>query len=184
MKELRKKEVIIVAGPSASGKSYIMRQLKTKKKNQFKSEIYRELNINPRKSKSCISIGALIIALKNSSNKPKHYRKLKKKKIIFIHFDLTGRHQKQKRLLLLLVAKNCKKIKILTVHTPFNTWRKRMQNRFNQNLTFNHKNEATKIFRISQYFYLIAELQYKLVYKRWAKLSTIIAPNKSMSINN
>ena len=179
MKELRNKELIIVAGPSASGKSYIMRQLKTKKKNQFKSAIFHKLNINPRKSKSCISISAL----KSSSKKPKHYRKLKKK-IIFIHFDLTGRHQKQKRQLLLLAAKNCKKIKILTVQTPFNTWRERMQNRFNQNLTFNHKNEATKIFRISQYFYLFAELQYRLVYKRWAKLSTSIAPNKSMSINN
>ena len=104
MKELRKKELIIVAGPSASGKSYIMSQLKTKKKNQFKSDIFRELNINPRKSKSCISIGALMSALKNSSDKPKHYRKLKKK-IIFIHLDLTGRHQKQKRQLLLLAAK-------------------------------------------------------------------------------
>jgi len=40
MKELRKKEIIIVAGPSASGKSYIMRQLKAKKKNQFKSKIF------------------------------------------------------------------------------------------------------------------------------------------------
>ena len=179
MKELRKKEVIIVAGPSASGKSYIMRQLKTKKKNQFKSEIFRKLSINPRKSKSCISISAL----KNSSKKPKHYRKLKKK-IIFIHFDLTGSDQKLKRQLLLLAAKNCKKIKILTVQTPFNTWRERMQNRFNQNLTFNHKNDATNIFRISQYFYFFAEFQYKLIYKRWARLSAIIAPNKSMSINN
>ena len=183
MDELRNKEVIIVAGPSASGKSYIMRQLKTKKKNQFKSEIFHELNINPRKSKSCISIGALISALKNSSNKPKHYLKLKKK-IIFIHLDLTGSHQKQKRELLLLAAKNCKKIKILTVQTPFDTWRKRMQIRFNQNLAFNHKNDATKIFKISQYFYLFAELQYKLIYRRWAKLSAIIAPSKSMSIDN
>jgi len=183
MKGLRKKEIIIVAGPSASGKSYIMRQLKTKKKNQFKSEIFRKLNINPRKSKSYISIGALISILKNSSNKPKHYRKLKKK-IIFIHLDLTGRHQQQKRQLLLLAAKNCKKIKILTVQTPFNTWRERMQNRFNQNLTFNHKNDATKIFRISQHFHLLAELQYKLIYKRWAKLSRTIASNKSISINN
>ena len=183
MKELRKKEVIIVAGPSASGKSYIMRQLKTKKKNQFKSEIFRELNISPRKSKSYISISALISALKNSNNKSKHYRKLKKK-IIFIHLDLTGRHQKQKRQLLLLVAKNCKKIKILTVQTPFNTWRERMQNRLNQNPAFNHKNDATKIFMISRYFYQFAELQYKLTYKRWAKLSRVIAPKKRMSINN
>ena len=179
MKELRKKEVVIVAGPSASGKSYIMRQLKTKKKNQFKSEIFHKLNINPNKSKSCISISSL----KNPSKKPKHYRKLKKK-IIFIHFDLTGRHQKQKRQLLLFAAKNCKKIKILTVQTPFNTWRERMQNRFNQNLTFNHRNDATRIFGISKYFYFFAEFQYKAIYKEWEKLSTIIAPNKSISINN
>ena len=179
MKELRKKEVVIVAGPSASGKSYIMRQLKTKKKNQFKSEIFHKLNINPNKSKSCISISSL----KNPSKKPKHYRKLKKK-IIFIHFDLTGRHQKQKRQLLLSAAKNCKKIKILTVQTPFNTWRERMQNRFNQNLTFNHRNDATRIFGISKYFYFFAEFQYKAIYKEWEKLSTIIAPNKSISVNN
>ena len=179
MKELRKKEVVIVAGPSASGKSYIMRQLKTKKKNQFKSEIFHKLNINPNKSKSCISISSL----KNPSKKPKHYRKLKKK-IIFIHFDLTGRHQKQKRQLLLCAAKNCKKIKILTVQTPFNTWRERMQNRFNQNLTFDHRNDATRIFGISKYFYFFAEFQYKAIYKEWEKLSTIIAPNKSISVNN
>ena len=179
MKELRKKEAIIVAGPSASGKSYIMRQLKTKKKNQFKSEIFRKLNINPRKSKSFISISALV----NSNQKPKHYRKLKKK-IIFIHFDLTGRHQKQKRQLLLLAAKNCKKTKILTVQTPFNIWRERMQNRFNQNMTFYHKNDATKIFRISKYFYRFAEFKYNLIYKNWAKFSTIIAPIKSISVDN
>ena len=179
MKELRKKEVIIIAGPSASGKSYIMRQLKTKKKNRFKLKIFRKLNINHRKSKSCISISALT----NSSKKPKHRRKLKKK-IIFIHFDLTGRHQKQKRQLLLLIAKNCKKIKILTVQTPFNTWRERMQNRFNQNMTFNHKNDATRIFRISKYFCLFAELQYKFIYKNWAKFSTTIAPSISTSVKN
>ena len=179
MKELRKKEVVVVAGPSASGKSYIMRQLKTKKKNQFKSEIFKKLNINPNKSKSCISISSL----KNPSKKPKHYRKLKKK-IIFIHFDLTGRHQKQKRQLLLSAAKNCKKIKILTIQTPFNTWRERMQNRFNQNLTFNHRNDATRIFGVSKYFYFFAEFQYKAIYKEWEKLSAIIAPNKSISVNN
>ena len=179
MKELRKKEVVIVAGPSASGKSYIMRQLKTKKKNQFKSEIFHKLNINPNKSKSCISISSL----KNPSKKPKHYRKLKKK-IIFIHFDLTGRHQKQKRQLLLFAAKNCKKIKILTVQTPFNTWRERMQNRFNQNLTFYHRNDATRIFGISKYFYFFCGIAIQSDLQIRGKLSTIIAPNRSISVNN
>ena len=39
MKEMRRKEVIIIAGPSASGKSYLMRQLTTKKKNDFKDKV-------------------------------------------------------------------------------------------------------------------------------------------------
>ena len=80
MRELRNKEVIIIAGPSASGKSYLMRQLITKKKNKFKEAIYPDLNIKHNKSKSGISISAL----KNLRKKPEHSRKLRKK-IIFIH---------------------------------------------------------------------------------------------------
>ena len=75
MKEMRRKEVIIIAGPSASGKSYLMRQLTTKKKNDFKDKVYRELGINSHKPRSSISIGAL----KNLDKKPEHLRKLKKK---------------------------------------------------------------------------------------------------------
>ena len=112
MKEFSNKEIIIIAGPSASGKSYIISQLKTTKKNKLKFKIFRKLSIKSRKSKSYISISAL----KNSSKKPKHIRKLNKK-IIFIHFDLTGRHQKQKRQLLIQIAnsfimqKNLQKVK-------------------------------------------------------------------------
>ena len=179
MKEFNNKEVIIIAGPSASGKSYIIRQLKTTKKNKLKSKIFRKLSINSRKSKSCISISAL----KNSSKKPKHIRKLKKK-VIFIHFDLTGRHQKQKRQLLLQVSKDCKKIKILTVNTPFNIWRERMQNRFRLNLVSIHKNDATRIFKLSKYFYFLAEWRYNLIYREWSDFTASIAPNKKFLVDN
>ena len=179
MKEFSNKEVIIIAGPSASGKSYIIRQLKTTKKNKLKFKIFRKLSINPRKSKSYISISALI----NSSKKPKHIRKMNKK-IIFIHFDLTGRYQKQKRQLLLQVSKNCKKIKILTVNTPFKIWLERMQNRFSLELTSIHKNDATTIFKLSKYFYHLAEWKYNLIYKEWSDFTARIAPNKKFLVDN
>ena len=180
MRELRKKEVIIVAGPSASGKSYLMRQLITKKKNKFKDQIYKDLDINPRKSTSAISISAL----KNLSQRPEHSRKLRKR-IIFIHFDLTSRHQNEKRQLLLLIAKHCKKIKILTVQTPFNTWRERMQHRMSMNpINSNPKNDATKIFNNSKYFHIFAKFQYNLTYKRWAKLIIGINPAINLSVEN
>jgi len=179
MRELRNKEVIIIAGPSASGKSYLMRQLITKKKNKFKEEIYPDLNIKHNKSKSGISISAL----KNLRKKPEHSRKLRKK-IIFIHFDLTSRQQKEKRQLLLLTAKHCKRIKVLTVKAPFNTWRERMQNRIKANPSIKPKNNASKIFNNSKYLNIFAKLQYNWVYKDWAKFITSIEPEINISFDN
>ena len=179
MKELRNKEVIIIAGPSASGKSYLMRQLINKKNNKFKEAIYPDLNIKYSKPRSGISISAL----KNLSKKPEHSRKLRKK-IIFIHFDLTSRQQKEKRQLLLLAAKNCKRIKVLTVKTPFNTWRERMQNRIKMNPSAKPKNDASKIFNNSKYFNIFAKLQYILVYREWARFISSIEPEINISFDN
>ena len=92
MKQLVDKEIVIVAGPSASGKSHLLQQLMTKKTNTLKDTIYRELNIDPQKPRSCIAIGALAKLKK----KPEHSKKLKKE-IIFIHFDTTSRRQNKKR---------------------------------------------------------------------------------------
>ena len=49
MKEVRRKEVIVVAGPSASGKSYLMRQLTTKKKTNSKTKFIENLISNLKK---------------------------------------------------------------------------------------------------------------------------------------
>ena len=77
MQEIIGKEVVIVAGPSASGKSYLIRQLMTKRKSQLKDQIYNALDINPDEPRSRISIGAL----SKAGAKNKHSRKLKKELI-------------------------------------------------------------------------------------------------------
>tara|TARA_B100001939_G_scaffold306605_1_gene286229 strand:- start:225 stop:410 length:186 start_codon:yes stop_codon:yes gene_type:complete len=59
MRELSGKKVVIVAGPSASGKSYLIRQLMAKRKNHFRDKLYHQLGINPQEPRSHISIGAL-----------------------------------------------------------------------------------------------------------------------------
>ena len=79
MRELSGKKVVIVAGPSASGKSYLIRQLTTKRKSHFRDQIYHQLGINPQEPRSHISIGALT-KLENNS-KPGHTRKLIKELI-------------------------------------------------------------------------------------------------------
>ena len=179
MKEVSRKEVIIVAGPSASGKSYLMRQLTTKKKNEFKEKIYRELDIKSHKPSSSISIGAL----KNLNNKPEHSRKLKRK-VIFIHFDLTSRHQDEKRQLLLSIAKPCKKIKVLTIRTSFTTWRGRMQNRSQTSTSKIPRNIATYIYKTSKFNPFLARWQYESVYRQWQNFLKDINPDNSIFVQN
>ena len=82
MREMNGKEVVIVAGPSASGKSHLLKQLLTKKKNKFRDKIYRKLDIDPKKSRSCIAIGALT----KLKTKHEHSRKLKKEEWIEDYF--------------------------------------------------------------------------------------------------
>ena len=164
MKQLVDKEIVIVAGPSASGKSHLLQQLMTKKKNTFRDTIYRALNIDPQKPRSCIAIGAL--AKPKKKKKSQHANKLKKQ-VIFIHFDTTSRRQNKKRKILLSIAKNCKNIKALTIHTDFETWRSRMKERVESNSEKIPLNNAVEIYNLSKYIPFFAKRRYNLSYQNW-----------------
>ena len=179
MKQLVDKEIVIVAGPSASGKSHLLQQLMTKKTNTFKDTIYRELNIDPHKPRSCIAIGALAKLKKKSE----HTKKLKKE-IIFIHFDTTSRRQNKKRKVLLSIAKNCKNIKALTIHTDFKTWRRRMRERVESNSEKIPLNKALEIYNLSKYFPFFAKRRYNQTYQNWDLLIKEIDLDAQLLLKN
>ena len=179
MREMNNKEVIIVAGPSASGKSHLLKQLLTKKKNKFRDKIYRSLKINPNQSRSCVAIGALT----KQKIKPEHSRKLKKD-LIFIHFDTTSRRQNKKKRLLLSITKDCESVKVLTIHTTFETWRTRMQKRIESSPNEIPLNRATEIYNLSRYIRFFARIKYHLAYKRWAEFINDIDFDDQLIIKN
>ena len=179
MQEIIGKEVVIVAGPSASGKSYLIRQLMTKRKSQLKDQIYNALDINPDEPRSRISIGAL----SKTGAKNKHTRKLKKE-LIFIHFDITSRHQKKKKLLLISIAEHCRSIKVLTLQTNFEEWRRRMEKRFQSYPTEIPSNSAYNIYQLSRIMRSFAKWRYGSSYKQWAKLIQDIDLDGQLIVNN
>ena len=181
MRELSGKKVVIVAGPSASGKSYLIRQLTTKRKSHFRDQIYHQLGINPQEPRSHISIGALT-KLENNS-KPGHSRKLIKE-LIFIHFDTTSRHQSDKQRLLRSIATSCKSIKVVTLKTTFDVWHKRMRQRIDLNLTKNPSNSADTIYKLSRLSRQLAKWRYELAYKKWAKIINDIQPDRQLVVKN
>ena len=165
MKEMIGKDLVIVAGPSASGKSHLIRQLTSKRKNKFRDKVYRQLGINPQEPRSHISIGALT----KLDSKPEHSRKLIKE-LIFIHFDITSRHQSDKQHLLKSIANSCRSIKVVTLKTPFDVWHQRMRQRIEVNPTKNPSNIADEIYRLSQFSRYFAKWRYESIYKKWEKL--------------
>ena len=179
MKEMSGKEVVIVAGPSASGKSHLLKQLLTNKKNKFRDRIYRLLNINSKRSKSCIAIGALAKPKINDE----HSRKLKKD-LIFIHFDITSRRQGKKKRLLLSITKECKSVKVLTIHTNFETWRIRMQKRIESSPNAIPLNKASEIYSLSKHIRFLAKLRYKSVYESWTKFIKDIDFDDQLIVKN
>ena len=179
MKEMSGKEVVIVAGPSASGKSHLIRQLMTKRKNRFRDKIYKTLDINLQEQRSRISIGALT----KLDTKPGHSRKLITD-LIFIHFDITSRHQNDKQHLLRSIADSCKSIKVVTLKTPFDVWHQRMQQRTEINPTKNPSNSADAIYRLSRYSHHLAKWRYESVYKQWKNLIKGIKIDNQIIVRN
>ena len=179
MEEMIGKDLVIVAGPSASGKSHLIRQLTTKRKNKLRDKVYRQLGINPQEPRSHISIGALT----KLDSKPGHSRKLIKE-LIFIHFDITSRHQSDKQHLLKSIANSCRSIKVVTLKTPFDVWHQRMRQRIDVNPTKNPSNIADEIYRLSRFSRYFAKWRYESIYKKWEKLIKNIDLNGQLIVKN
>ena len=176
---MSEKDLVIVAGPSASGKSHLIRQLTTKRKNKFRDKVYHQLGINPQEPRSHISIGALT----KLDSKPGHSRKLIKN-LIFIHFDTTSRHQSEKQDLLQSIANNCKSIKVITLKTPFDVWHQRMRQRIDINPTRNPSNIADSIYRLSRFSRFLAKWRYESIYKNWEQFVKGIDVNRELIVRN
>ena len=179
MEEMIGKDLVIVAGPSASGKSHLIRQLTSKRKNKFRDKVYRQLGINPQEPRSHISIGALT----KLDSKPGHSRKLIKE-LIFIHFDITSRHQSDKQHLLKSIANSCRSIKVVTLKTPFDIWHQRMRQRIEVNPTKNPSNIADEIYRLSRFSRYFAKWRYESIYKKWEKLIKNIDLDGKLIVQN
>ena len=179
MKEMSGKQVVIVAGPSASGKSYLIRQLMTKRKNRFRDKVYRQLGIHPQEPRSHISIGALT----KLGIKPGHSRKLIKN-LIFIHFDITSRHQSEKQHLLRSIANTCESIKVVTLKTPFEVWRQRMRQRIAISSTKQPSNKADSIYRLSRFSGHLAKWRYESIYKQWNEIINDIHLDGQVVVRN
>tara|TARA_B100001939_G_scaffold294833_1_gene268046 strand:+ start:1348 stop:1935 length:588 start_codon:yes stop_codon:yes gene_type:complete len=156
------KQLIIFAGPSASGKTHLINRLLNNENQTLKANLLQQLNLQ-----SELKIGKLNI--ERLTNKSKMLRKSKKmmKDAYIVHFDLTSRNQKKRREQLKEIALEYKLLAVVTLEPAFKTWNKRMSDRIKNNFLGMPLTQAFWIHILSLINQKHARSLFNSVYSEW-----------------
>ena len=140
---LSDKTILVIAGPSASGKSHIINNLLGRTQTQQK-KLRQELDLH-----SQLGIGKINIERLSNKEKSKKRSKKMREDIFIIRFDLTSRNQHERRSQLKAIASQCQTLKVVTLEVSFKTWQKRMTERIKHEFYGMPLSQAFWIYLIS-----------------------------------
>ena len=156
------KQIIVIAGPSASGKSHLIDRLLDDNDQTLKITLFQQLGL-----RSELKIGKLNI--ERLCNKKKMRRQSKKmmKDAFIVHFDLTSRNQRKRREQLKAIASEYKCLAVVTLELTFTTWNQRMSDRVKNNFFGMPLSQAFWIYALSLVHKSYAHSLFNSVYEEW-----------------
>ena len=186
---LSKKDVLVVAGPSASGKSTLIRKLLSD--SEVTIQILGKVGLNVRASKRKLNTQRLVNKRKLSKNKSKN-----KSKIVIIHVDMLSSLREDRMRDLAYIAKSSKSFNVITLCTPHEVWFRRIRQRGQINQIqlwvpgyyfsssspklsgrWSPSSFAWRIMAVSTLSKSIGRIMYILEYKSWEKFWASISTN-------
>ena len=181
---LSKKHVLVVAGPSASGKTTLIEKLLNN--GDFAIQIFAKIGLDYHSSMKKINTQRLVNKRKLSKNKP-----INKSKIAIIHIDMLSSRREDRKRDLAHIAKSSKSFNVLTLCTSHEIWFRRISERMemnqvslwtpgvyfprgtaNLNSRWTPSSFAWRIIAASSFSKPIGRYMYKLEYKSWEKFWT------------
>jgi len=114
-----KKRLVVIAGPSCSGKSWLIKQIKSETPSKFARSVQKKCKIKGNVFDNHVRLGRLRKDLKKHKN-----IKIKKRfgKGCYLHFDFTGSQQKLKRKILRELIEYSDQVIILNAVVNFDQW--------------------------------------------------------------
>ena len=119
---LSKKHVLVVAGPSASGKSTLISKLLTD--SDVTKQIFGKVGLNLRKSRRKMNTQRLVNKRKLGKNKSRN-----KSKIAIIHIDMLSSRREDRMRDLVYIAKSSRSFSVIVLCTPHEVWFRRISER-------------------------------------------------------
>ena len=156
------KQIIIFAGPSASGKSHLIDRLLDDNDQTIKTNLFQQLGLQSGLKPGKLNIERLCNA------KKMHQRSKKMMKDAFIvHFDLTSRNQRKRREQLKAIASEYKQLAVVTLELRFTTWNQRMSDRIKNKFFGMPLSQAFWIHILSLVHRSYAHSLFNSVYEEW-----------------
>ena len=178
---LSKKHILVIAGPSASGKSTLIGKLLTD--SYVTIQIFDKAGLKVRASRAKMNTQRLVNKRKLSKNKS-----INKSKIAIIHIDMLSSRREDRMRDLAYIAKSSRSFSVVTLCTPYELWFRRISQRWQINQTqhffpgeyssrslpevsgrWSPSYFAWRIMTASALSKSIGRIMYKLEYKSWEK---------------
>ena len=175
---LSDKTILVIAGPSASGKSHTINNLLGSRTQAQQKKLRQELGLH-----SQLNIGKINIERLSNKEKSKKRSKKMRKDVFIIHFDLTSRHQHKRRSQLKAIASQYQTLKVVTLEVNFKTWQKRMTERVKHEFYGMPLSQAFWIYLISLINLKYSHKFYRRVYQDWSSLLDGIPTNQRIIFN-
>ena len=156
------KQIIVIAGPSASGKSHLIDRLLDDNDQTLKINLFQQLGLRSELKTGKLNIERLC-------NKKKIRRQSKKmmKDAFIVHFDLTSRNQQKRREQLKAIASEYKQLAVVTLELRFTTWKQRMSDRVKNKFFGMPLSQAFWIYTLSLVHKSYAHSLFNSVYEEW-----------------
>ena len=175
---LTDKIILVIAGPSASGKSHTINNLLSSRIQSQQKKLRQELDLH-----SQLDIGKINIERLSNKEKSKKRSKKMRKDVFIIHFDLTSRNQHKRRSQLKAIASQYQTLKVVTLEVNFKTWQKRMTERIKHEFYGMPLSQAFWIYLISLINPKHGKKCYRRVYQDWRSLLDVIPTNQRVIFN-
>ena len=156
------KQIIIFAGPSASGKSHLIDRLLDDNDQTLKINLFQQLGLQ-----SGLKPGKLNTERLCNVKKMRRRSKKMMKDAFIVHFDLTSRNQRKRREQLKAIASEYKRLVVVTLELTFTTWNQRMSNRVKNNFFGMPLSQAFWIYALSLVHKSYAHSLFNSVYEEW-----------------
>ena len=172
------KHIVVIAGPSASGKSYLIKNLLESSNQLAHKRLCQKLKLSPN-----LNIGKLNIErLANEHKMLKRSKKMTKEAFV-VHFDLTSKHQRLRRNQLKTIASKYQNLKFVTLDLTFETWQMRMTERIRRHFLGMPLSDAFWIYTLSLVNSRRGHNLFRSVYNEWNRFLDEIAVGERIRID-